>query len=53
MPTIEDVISGLCQAQTEKLKNVDDEVKLTHPPTYPPTHPPTYLTYPMYTTADR
>lgn len=27
MPTIEDVISGLCLAQTEKLKGVDEEVR--------------------------
>ena len=27
MPTIEDVVSGLCQAQTEKLKAVEEEVR--------------------------
>lgn len=27
MPTIDEVVSGLCQAQTEKLKAVDNEVR--------------------------
>jgi len=49
MPSIEDVISGLCLAQTEKLKNVDAEVRSSLPPSLSPPPPSLIVVLPELT----